>query len=294
MKSGFVTIVGRPNVGKSTLLNSIMNKKVAITSDKSGTTRNIIKGIYTDQDYQIIFIDTPGIHKAQDKLGRILNKEAYFSMDDVNVILFVVDITKKLGNGDKFIIDTFKNYKAPVILVINKIDKVRHEDILKTIDSYKDLYDFEEIIPVSSLKNNNVSDVIETLKKYMTDDILYYPQEQQDDNTPEFLISELIREKILILTHQEVPHTVTCKVDNIEESDSVISIQATIIVERESIKRIIVGHRGSMIKQIGMQARSDIEKVFGKKVYLDLFVKVVEDWRSKDSFLNEIGFKDFN
>lgn len=294
MKSGFVTIVGRPNVGKSTLLNSIINKKIAITSDKSGTTRNIIKGIYTDDDYQMVFIDTPGIHKAQDKLGKILNKEAYFSMDDVDVILFVVDITKKLGNGDKFIIDTLKNYKAPVILIINKIDKVRYEDILKTINDYKDLYNFQEIIPVSSLKSKNIKDVIDTLKKYMNDNILYYPQDQQDDNTPEFLISELIREKILFLTRQEVPHTVACKVDNIEESDNVISIQASIIVERESIKRIIVGHKGQMIKEIGIQSRKDIEGLLGKKVYLELFVKVVEDWRSKDSILNEMGFKDFN
>ena len=294
MKSGFVSIVGRPNVGKSTLLNSIMNKKIAITSDKSGTTRNMIKGIYTKDDCQIIFVDTQGIHKAQNKLGRVLNKEAYFSLDDVDVILFVIDITKPLGTGDKYIIDSLKNNPAPVLLIINKIDKVSYENILKTITEYKDLYDFKEIIPVSSLKSKNVDDVIKTIKKYLTQDIMYYPENMTDENTPEFHISELIREKILYLTKQEVPHSVMCKVDNIEESPTVVSIQASIIVDRESIKRIIVGHNGNMIKKIGSEARRDIEEYLNKKVYLELFVKVVEKWRDKDNFLNEIGFKDFN
>ena len=294
MKSGFVSIVGRPNVGKSTLLNSIMNKKIAITSDKSGTTRNMIKGIYTKDDCQIIFVDTPGIHKAQNKLGRVLNKEAYFSLDDVDVILFVIDITKPLGTGDKYIIDSLKNNPAPVLLIINKIDKVSYENILITITEYKDLYDFKEIIPVSSLKSKNVDDVIKTIKKYLTQDIMYYPENMTDENTPEFHISELIREKILYLTKQEVPHSVMCKVDNIEESPTVVSIQASIIVDRESIKRIIVGHNGNMIKKIGSEARHDIEEYLNKKVYLELFVKVVEKWRDKDNFLNEIGFKDFN
>ena len=268
MKSGFVSIVGRPNVGKSTLLNSIMNKKIAITSDKSGTTRNMIKGIYTKDDCQIIFVDTPGIHKAQNKLGRVLNKEAYFSLDDVDVILFVIDITKPLGTGDKYIIDSLKNNPAPVLLIINKIDKVSYENILKTITEYKDLYDFKEIIPVSSLKSKNVDDVIKTIKKYLTQDIMYYPENMTDENTPEFHISELIREKILYLTKQEVPHSVMCKVDNIEESPTVVSIQASIIVDRESIKRIIVGHNGNMIKKIGSEARHDIEEYLNKKVYL--------------------------
>ena len=291
MKSGFVSIVGRPNVGKSTLLNSIINKKVAITSDKSGTTRNNIKGIYNEEDTQIVFVDTPGIHKAQNKLGKLLNKEAYFSLDDVDVILFVVDITKSLGTGDKFIIETLKKYNTPVFLVINKIDKVKYEDILKTITDYKDLYDFKEIIPVSSLKNKNVKDIISTIKKYLTSNILYYPENISDENTIEFTISEIIREKILDLTRDEVPHSVMCKVDNIEESDNIINIQATIIVDRESIKRIIVGHNGSMIKDIGIKSRKEIEIILDKKVYLELFVKVVEKWRDKDSFLKEVGYK---
>ncbi len=291
MKSGFVSIVGRPNVGKSTLLNSIINKKIAITSDKSGTTRNNIKGIYNEEDTQIVFVDTPGIHKAQNKLGKLLNKEAYFSLDDVDVILFVVDITKPLGTGDKFIIETLKKYNTPVFLIINKIDKVKYEDILKTITDYKDLYDFKEIIPVSSLKNKNVKDIISTIKKYLTSNILYYPENISDENTIEFTISEIIREKILDLTRDEVPHSVMCKVDNIEESDNVINIQATIIVDRESIKRIIVGHNGSMIKDIGINSRKEIEIILDKKVYLELFVKVVEKWRDKDSFLKEVGYK---
>ena len=291
MKSGFVTIVGRPNVGKSTLLNSIINKKVAITSDKSGTTRNIIKGIYNEDDTQIVFVDTPGIHKAQNKLGKLLNKEAYFSLEDVDVILFVVDITKPLGTGDKFIIETLKKYDTPVFLVINKIDKVKYEDILKTITDYKDLYDFKEIIPVSSLKSKNIKDVVDTLKKYLVSDIQYYPEYMSDDNSIEFSISEIIREKILELTREEVPHSVMCKIDSIEESNTVISINATIIVDRESIKRIIVGHNGSMIKDIGIKSRKEIEIILNKKVYLELFVKVVENWRDKDNFLKEMGYK---
>lgn len=291
MKSGFVSIVGRPNVGKSTLLNSLINKKVAITSDKSGTTRNNIKGIYNEEDTQIVFVDTPGIHKAQNKLGKLLNKEAYFSLDDVDVILFVVDITKPLGTGDKYIIETLKKYNTPVFLIINKIDKVKYEDILKTITDYKDLYDFKEIIPVSSLKNKNVKDIISTIKKYLTSDILYYPENISDENTIEFTISEIIREKILDLTRDEVPHSVMCKVDNIEESNNIINIQATIIVDRESIKRIIVGHNGSMIKDIGTKSRKEIEIILDNKVYLELFVKVVEKWRDKENFLKEVGYK---
>ena len=293
MKSGFIALVGRPNVGKSTLLNAIMGRKIAITSDKPQTTRNIIQGIYTDNDSQMIFIDTPGIHKPKNRLGKILNKEAYISMDDVDIILFLVDITENLGKGDKFIIDLFKNTSKPVILVINKIDKLPREEILKKIDEYQKLYDFREIIPVSARKNDNTDRLLEVIKKYLPDNIKYFDDNTVTSSSPEFIISEFVREKVLDLTNEEVPHAVTCIVEQIEEYDDIMNISATVIVDRENLKKIIIGKNGSMIKEIGTRARRDIEAYFDKKVYLELFVKVIPKWRDKEKFLNMIGYKDF-
>ena len=294
MKSGFIGLVGRPNVGKSTLLNSIIGRKVAITSNKPQTTRNNIQGIYTDGDYQMVFVDTPGIHKPKHKLGKVLNKQAFFSINDVDIILFLVDITERLGPGDKFVIEMFKEINKPVILILNKIDKLPKEEILIKIDEYKDLYNFDEIVPVSALKRENVSHLIDVLKKYLPDTIKYF-----DDNTVTnvdvtFMISEYIREKVLELTNEEVPHSTTCIVENIEEDNNAIIINASIIVDRDNLKKIIIGKNGSMIKEIGIRARKDIEELLNKKVYLDLFVKVIPKWRDKDRILNEIGFKDFN
>lgn len=293
MRSGFVSFVGRPNVGKSTLLNSILGKRVAITSNKPQTTRNMIQGIYNDNDTQIVFVDTPGIHKPQNKLGRVLNKQAYYTINDVDIIILVVDITEKIGSGDKFVIDVLKNVDKPVFLVINKIDKLPREEILSKIDEYQKLYDFTEIIPVSARKKDNVDRLIEVIKKYLPDNIQYYDNKTVTSSSPSFIISEFIREKVLDLTEEEVPHSVTCIVENIEEEDNILNISATIIVDRENLKKIIIGKNGSKIKEIGVRARRDIEEYFGKKVYLDLFVKVVPKWRDKEKFLNTIGYKDF-
>lgn len=293
MKSGFVSFVGRPNVGKSTLLNSILGKRVAITSDKPQTTRNMIQGIYNDKDTQIVFVDTPGIHKPQNKLGRALNKQTYFTINDVDIVIMVVDISEKIGKGDMFVIDVLKNVDKPVFLVINKIDKLPREEILKKIDEYQKLYDFAEIIPVSARKKDNIDRLIEVIKKYLPDNIMYYDRETVTDSSTEFIISEFIREKVLDLTEEEVPHAVTCVVENIEEENNILSIDASIIVDRENLKKIIIGKNGNMIKEIGIRARQDIEEYFGKKVYLDLFVKVVPKWRDKEKFLNTIGYKDF-
>lgn len=293
MKSGFVSFVGRPNVGKSTLLNSILGKRVAITSDKPQTTRNMIQGIYNDSDTQIVFVDTPGIHKPQNKLGRALNKQTYFTINDVDIVIMVVDISEKIGKGDMFVIDVLKNVDKPVFLVINKIDKLPREEILKKIDEYQKLYDFAEIIPVSARKKDNIDRLIEVIKKYLPDNIMYYDRETVTDSSREFIISEFIREKVLDLTEEEVPHAVTCVVENIEEENNILSIDASIIVDRENLKKIIIGKNGNMIKEIGIRARQDIEEYFGKKVYLDLFVKVVPKWRDKEKFLNTIGYKDF-
>jgi len=294
MKSGFIGLIGRPNVGKSSLVNAVIGHKVAITSDKPQTTRNVIQGIRTDEDSQMVFVDTPGIHKPKNKLGRILNKEAYYSLEDVDVILFLVDITESLGKGDKFVIDVLKNANVPVILVINKIDKVPREEILKKIDEYKDLYNFDEIIPISAKKMDNVDRLINVLKSKLTDNIKYYDEDMYTDKPVNFMVSEIIREKILDLTFEEVPHSVSVIVDAMEYSANSVNIQATIVVDRENLKAILVGKNGSMIKEIGTRARMEIELLLNKKVYLELFVKVIPKWRDREKFLNEIGYEEYN
>lgn len=294
MKSGFIGLIGRPNVGKSSLVNAVIGHKVAITSDKPQTTRNVIQGIRTDEDSQMVFVDTPGIHKPKNKLGRILNKEAYYSLEDVDVILFLVDITESLGKGDKFVIDVLKNANVPVILVINKIDKVPREEILKKIDEYKDLYNFNEIVPISAKKMDNVDRLINVLKSKLTDNIKYYDEDMYTDKPVNFMVSELIREKILDLTFEEVPHSVSVIVDAMEYSANSVNIQATIVVDRENLKAILVGKNGSMIKEIGTRARMEIELLLNKKVYLELFVKVIPKWRDREKFLNEIGYEEYN
>lgn len=290
MKSGFVSIIGRPNVGKSTLLNSIIGKKIAITSEKAQTTRNNIQGIYNDENVQIVFVDTPGIHKPQQKLGKYLNKMAYYSIEDLDIVLFLVDASEMLGSGDKFVIEKLKSANKPVILVLNKIDKLTKEEILNKIVEYKDLYEFKEIVPLSALKNDNVDRLIEVLKKYLPDSIQYYDKNTYTNSSPSFVISELIREKVLNLTEEEVPHSTTCIVEKFEEKANVINIGACIIVDRDSLKKIIIGKQGSMIKQIGIQAREDLEKLYGKKIYLELFVKTIKNWRDKERTLQELGF----
>ena len=294
MKSGFVSFVGRPNEGKSTLLNSILGKRIAITSDKPQTTRNMIQGIYNDEDTQIVFVDTPGIHKPKSKLGKVLNKQAYFTINDVDIVILVVDITEKIGTGDKFVIDILKNIEdKPVFLVINKIDKLPKEEILKKIDEYQKIYDFDEIIPVSARKKDNTDRLLNVIKKYLPDNIKYFDDNIITSSSPSFIISEFIREKVLDLTNEEVPYAVTCLVEELEEDERTMNISATIIVDRENLKKIIIGKNGNMIKEIGIRARKDIEKYFNKKVYLELFVKVIPKWRDKEKFLNMIGYKDF-
>jgi len=294
MKTGYVTIIGRPNAGKSTLLNAIMERKIAITSDVSGTTRNLIEGIYTKDDVQIVFVDTPGIHKPQNKLGKILNKQAYFSIEDVDLVLFVIDVTQKFGTGNQYILDKLKENNSKVILILNKIDKIRYEELLPKLEEYSKLYDFKEIIPLSATKNKNIDDLIKTITKYLKDDIAYYDKDTVTNVSINFEVGELIREKILNLTKQEIPHSITCIVNSIEEDKNSITIMADIITDRENIKKIIVGKNGNMIKNIGTYARKDIEELLNKKVYLDLFVKVVPNWKEKDSFLNQIGYEEFN
>ena len=293
MKSGFVGIIGRPNVGKSTLINSIIGKKVAITSSKPQTTRNIIQGIYNEDKVQIVFVDTPGIHKPQSKLGKTLNRQAYYSINDTDIILFLVDAFDGLGKGDIYILDKLKEANKPVILVINKIDKINYEEILKRINDYKDLYDFAEIIPVSALTKNNVDDLIETLKKYLPDTVRYYGEDNITNKSIEFLMSEIVREKIFNNTDEEVPHSITCVTDSVEIGKNSYNIRISVIVDRDSLKKIIIGKQGEMIKRIGVESRKDLEALLNKNVYLELFVKTVKKWREKERYLNEFGFTDF-
>ena len=294
LKSGFVSLVGRPNVGKSTLLNSLVGYKIAITSDKAQTTRNSIQGIYNDDDSQIVFVDTPGIHKPKHKLGRRLNEEAYYSIDDVDIILFLMDVTMPFGKGDNFVLDKIKQAKKPTFLILNKVDKIKKDHLLELILKYKDIYDFKEIIPISALKKDNVTELINTLKKYLPDNVKYFPDEELTNTTIEFRAAELIREKVLRLTDEEVPHAVTCVVEKYEDKKDKAIITATIIVERDSLKSIIIGKQGKMLKSIGSKARQDIEKMIGKKVYLDLFVKTIKNWRDKEKYLRELGFYDIS
>lgn len=293
MKSGFVTLIGRPNVGKSTLINSIVGKKVAITSNKPQTTRNIIQGIYNDEESQIVFVDTPGIHKPSHKLGKTLNKQAYYSIGDVDIILLLVDGSEELGRGDKYIIESLKETKKPVILIINKIDKMTKEEILLKINEYKDLYEFKEIIPLSALKKNNIDTVTKVLKNYLTDSIKYYEDDTYTNKSISFIISEIVREKVFNLTEEEVPHSVTCITENIENKKDSYIINVAIIVDRDSLKKIIIGKQGNKIKEVGIKARKELEELLGKKVYLDLFVKTIPKWRDREKYLQEFGYNDF-
>ncbi len=293
MKSGFVSIVGRPNVGKSTLLNAILERHIAITSDKSGTTRNIIEGVYNDEDSQIVFVDTPGIHKPKHKLGTVLNKKAYSMTTNVDLVLFLVDIKEGFGKGDSFILDKLKQDNQKVILVLTKIDKLKDKEILlKEIDKLKELYDFLEIVPISSLKNTNIDALIKTIKKYLPNDQKYYDDTYLTNQPTSMMITELVREKVLRETNDEVPHSVTCYLEEYENTKDLVSLGVLIIVDRDNLKKIIIGKNGSMLKKIGTAARIDLEEYFNKKVYLSLYVKTIKNWRDREKYLQELGLKD--
>ena len=294
MKVGVVSIVGRPNAGKSTLLNAIIKEKVSITSDKPQTTRNNIQGIYNDDEAQIVFIDTPGVHKPVNKLGKFLNNETY-SAFNTDIILFLVDSSKPFGKGDEFILDKIKEYDSKVFLILSKIDKIKKDELYDLIMSYKDKYNFDEIIPVSGLKDNNVEELLNVIKSYLNEGTPYYANDLYTDQSVKFMVSEIIREKIFRKTDKEIPYSTTVIIENYDENKSRVVINACIVVERDAVKKIIVGKAGSMIKEIGINAREDIEKLVGKRVDLELFVKTVNNWRDKDKLLAELGFdkKDF-
>lgn len=291
-KSGFVAIVGRPNVGKSTLLNRIVGQKIAIMSDKAQTTRNKIQGVYTTEEAQLIFIDTPGIHKPKHRLGDFMVETAYSALREVDAVLFMIAVDDKRGRGDDFIIERLKNVASPVYLIINKIDKVHPDQLLGIIDDYRQQMDFKEIIPISATEGNNFETLMKTLVSQMPEGPQYFPDDQITDHPEYFIVSELVREKVLLLTRDEVPHSVAVVVDSMKRNeDDKVHIQATIIVERDSQKGIIIGKGGKMLKNIGSKARRDIELLLGDKVYLELWVKVQKDWRDKQTYLTDYGYK---
>ena len=293
-KSGFVTIVGRPNVGKSTFLNNVIGQKIAIMSDKPQTTRNKVQGVYTTDDSQMIFIDTPGIHKPKHKLGEFMLKVSKNALREVEAIMFMVNATQKLGAGDKYVMEMLQGTKTPVFLVVNKIDAIHPDELFEIIESYKAEFEFAEIIPISALQGNNVQQLLDTLKKYLPEGPQYYPADQVTDHPERFIIAELIREKVLHLTRDEIPHSIAVEIEKIakDEEKDLVRINASIIVERDSQKGIVIGKRGALLKEIGTRARKDIETLLGSKVYLELWVKVQKDWRDRASQLRDYGYRD--
>lgn len=291
-KSGFISIIGRPNVGKSTFLNRVIGQKIAIMSDKPQTTRNKVQGVLTTDDAQMIFIDTPGIHKPKHKLGDFMMKIAVNSLKEVDLILFMVNAEEGFGRGEEFILDKLSGIQTPVFLVINKIDLISPDTLLTTIDTYKEKYDFAEIIPISAIEGNNVERLLEQIRVRLEEGPQFYPADQVTDHPERFIVSEMIREKALHLTREEVPHSLAVVIDKMErrKEKEMIDVMATIIVERDSQKGIVIGKQGKLLKEIGKRAREDIEKLLGSKVYLELWVKVQKDWRNKAFHLRDYGF----
>ena len=292
-KSGFVSIVGRPNVGKSTLLNQILKTKLAIMSDVAQTTRNTIQGIYTDNEAQIIFMDTPGIHKPQDGLGNFMNTTALNSIYGVDMVLFIAPANETIGRGDRFIIERLKEADGPVFLLLNKCDLVSKDEVIKKLTEWKELFDFKEIIPISALEDQNVDTLISTIKTYLNEGMMYYTKDQMTDHPERFVMAEFIREKILYFTREEVPHSVAIVVERMAElEDGSVEVIATIVVDRKSQKGILIGKQGSMIKKIRQNAQREMKRFLQTTVHLELFVKVENNWRNKQKYLKEFGYNE--
>ncbi|MFE0556182.1 GTPase Era [Paenibacillus lautus] len=290
-KSGFVAIIGRPNVGKSTLMNQVIGQKIAIMSDKPQTTRNKIHGVYTTNDSQVVFLDTPGIHKRQSKLGDYMNQTALSTLGEVEAALFLVDASEGIGGGDRYIAEQLQKIKTPIILVMNKIDKIEPPALLPLIEQYRKLHDFAEIVPISAKLGNNVDTLLEQIQKYLPSGPQYYPEDQVTDHPEQFVCAELIREKILHMTREEIPHSIAVTIEDMRvEENGTVYISAVIFVERDSQKGIIIGKQGALLKEVGRQARQDIQRLLGSKIFLELWVKVKKDWRNQERVLRDLGF----
>ena len=291
-KSGFVAVVGRPNVGKSTLINALIDDKIVIVSDKAQTTRNRIVCVYTDEKKQIVFMDTPGIHKPKHKLGEFMVDQAVDSLREVEAVLFVVAANEKRGPGDNFVIEQLRKVNVPVFLIVNKIDTMEKQDLLEAIVSYENSYPFEAVVPISAKERDNIEEVVNLLEKHLPEGPKYFPDDMITDQPERLIISDIVREKILLQTHDEIPHAIAVDVDEMKtRDDGTTYVRATIYVERDSQKGIIIGKQGAMLKTIGRQARGDVERLLATKVFLDLWVKVKKDWRNKSGILSELGYR---
>lgn len=293
-KSGFISIIGRPNAGKSTLLNALLHEKVSIISPKPQTTRNNIQGILTQGDTQFVFIDTPGVHKPQHELGRTLNRNAFNALQDVDLIYLIVDATQPFGGGDEFLLSRIANASAPCFLLLNKIDQLKKEDMMKILMDWQKRFDFKEIIPISALDHDNLEELLKVSEQYLEEGPMFYPEDQVSDHGRTFQIQELIREKILYKTHEEIPHSIAVLCEKIEEKEHSCFIQALVIVERDSQKAILIGKQASMIKAIRLAAQKELKDMHGKKVELELYVRVEKNWRNKTSKLNQFGYNESN
>ena len=293
-KSGFVSIVGRPNVGKSTLMNNVVGEKIAIMSDKPQTTRNTIQAVYTDEECQIVFLDTPGIHKPKNKLGEFMVKSATDAFKNVDLVLFVVDDSKKIGPGDRKIIEDLKGIKTPVILVLNKIDKLEEAELFELMHLYSKEEVFKEIVPISALKGRNVNELLKVIGKYLEEGPKYFPDYMITDQPERVIVSELIREKVLHYLNDEVPHGVAVEVERMKSRNDkdIVDISAVIYCERDSHKGIIIGKNGRKLKGIGKSAREDMELLLGSKINLQLWVKVKENWRNLQNYISDFGYND--
>lgn len=291
-KSGFVSIVGRPNVGKSTLMNNVVGEKIAIMSDKPQTTRNTIQAVYTDEEAQVVFLDTPGIHKPKNKLGEFMVKSATDAFKNVDLVLFVVDESKKIGPGDRKIIDDLKNIKTPVVLVLNKIDQLNEEELFDLMKMYNAEGVFEQIVPISALKGRNINELLKVIKSHLEEGPKYFPDYMITDQPERVLVSELIREKVLHYIHDEVPHGVAVEIERMKsrKDKEIVDISAVIYCERDSHKGIIIGKNGRKLKGIGKSARADIELLLGSQANLQLWVKVKENWRNLQNYISNFGY----
>ncbi len=290
-KAGFAALIGKPNVGKSTLLNTLVSRKVAIATSKPQTTRNNIRGILTLEDAQIIFVDTPGIHRGRQKLNEAMVKRAYDAVKDVDIILFLVDATKPFDRQNRMIADSIKDVKKPKFLIVNKVDKLNKSELLDYLAEV-DTSLYDEIIPLSALKQNNIAELVNTIKQYLPEDVQYYPADMVSDYPESFMLAEIIREKILLNTEEEVPHSIAVQIEEITHRKTVVYVRALVVVEKDSQKAIIIGRGGSMLKKIATQAREELEERLGSKVFLEVFVRVQENWRNRTSQLQELGYWD--
>ena len=291
-KSGFIAIIGRPNAGKSTLINALLGQKIAIMSPKPNTTRNNIMGILTTEDTQYVFIDTPGVHKPKHELGRTLNKNAYVAIAEADINALIIDITQPYGSGDEFLLERLRGSEVPCLLLVNKIDLLPKKEVMERLLQWQSVYPFDEIIPLSALKQENLNELLSVIRSYLKEGVAYFPQEMVSDHGENFRIAEIIREKVLFRTQEEVPHSVAVFIEIREDSENGVHLQALVIVERASQKAILIGKQGSMIRSVRLSAQKELKQLLGRPVELELYVRVEKNWRNRESKLKQFGYRE--